>query len=434
MVDIVKQIKEYSIKDVILTETGINTSTRKNTKCPICGGGVKTGCFKVYGSNTYSCFSCGSGGSAIDFVKDLHQTTAKEAINYISNKYLNIITDKKPNYKAFSKKIIKAKETELQAQTINDKEVNNKFIDIVKSLQRTVNSKEYQYLLKRGFDEVACKSYGFYWFDIKNYAEISKQLLEAFEIKRLIESGIFSEKGKLKFYKHRILIAYRHGNEIQHLQARSLPKETDKIKYLFSGGKRTVFNAQNLTKIDKNIKEIYFCEGAFDAVSIELLEKLDNRKVKAIALGSVNGNEKAIKHIVDFCIKENKYPVFAFDSDKVGIQAATKMSKSNLVSEMTKKGLLFTTATANGKDFNIELINRLNGKDFNTELGKKQNELIYNIDTDVFLSCKNWLNTLKINSFYSFKESFRESLNFLSEFDNCNFRIIENNRIIIIKE
>lgn len=426
MIDLVQQIKEYNIRDIIYTESGIEV-LKKNTQCPVCGGGVQSGCFSVGNANLYKCFSCGVGGSAIDFIKDLHHTTPKEAINYIANKYLNIITGEKVNYKTFSKKVIKAAPTENKQTTINDKEVNNKFVDIVKSLQTTVNSKEYQYLLNRGFDEVTCKTYGFYWFDAKNYAEISKLLLEAFEVERLVKSGIFSEKEKLRFYKHRILIAYKHGGDVQHLQARSLPEETDKMKYLFSGGKRTIFNAQNLKEITKETKYIYLCEGAFDAVSVELLKQQENEIIKAVALGSVNGNSKIIDYIIEYCTKENKTPVFAFDNDKAGIQAKEKVNISVLAEKIRKAGLLITTETPTAKDFNIDLQNSLNSPQ------KQIDKNIYNVGTDVYISCLDWLKTLKNYTSYSFDLKHKEALNFLSEFDNCKFRFIAGNKIVTLK-
>jgi len=419
----IELVKDYEIRNIILTESNIEV-LNKNTICPLCGGGVKTGCFGV-SKNKFKCFSCGESGTTIDFIMKITNLDFNETVNYIASKYLNIVDEFKPAKKIEYKPIKKAKKVEPQAETINDKEVNNYFISIVKSLQTTENSKEYDYLLSRGFDEVVCSEYGLNWFSIESYKEISTQLEKQFSIEKLVKAGVYSAKNKLRFFKHRILISYKHKADIQHLQARSLPAETNGSKYLFSGGKTTVFNAHNLNEISKETTKLIFTEGAFDSIAIELLHKRENENIKAVALGSVTFKPKTLKYLIDFC-KENKIqPVFGFDNDKAGAVATEKLLSSELMQEMRNKKISFFSLLPVSKDFNNDLINTIKTGAIN------DNNNFYNIDTEIYLSCLEWLKSLKNYTCYNVDNYHLESLNFISEFDNCKFRFIDNNKRII---
>ncbi len=415
----IQACKDYDIRNIIFTECNIEVGN-KNTNCPICGGGVNSGCFSVK-RNKFKCFSCGENGTTIDFLMKLYSMEFNNTVNDIAARYLNIIDEYKPTEKKAYKPIKVAAKVK-ESETINDKEVNNYFIQIVRSLQIT-NCKEYEYLKSRGFDEVVCAEYGLNWFTESNYQIISETLLNKFSSERLIKSGIFSKKGKLKFFKHRILISYKHNSDIYHLQARSLPAETQDIKYLFGGGERTVFNAQDLKAIPKDVKHLFFTEGAFDAISLELLYKAENTSVKAVSLGSVNGKVNVAVHILTFCKSRNIQPVFAFDNDKAGIEAKAKlMSKdSQLGSTLRTLNIPFAFHTATNKDYNNDLIELLKNEVSGLDPTK------YNVNTTDYMDCLKWLEGLDNYNTYDINQRFLSSLSFLNDTRITNFRIINNN-------
>jgi hypothetical protein len=93
--DLLEDVKAISIKSLIEKETK-SAFNKANilAECPFCGSGKgknKSSAFSVNKEkNFYKCFSCGSKGSTIDFMMNLHQTwKEKDSIKYLCEKYLN---------------------------------------------------------------------------------------------------------------------------------------------------------------------------------------------------------------------------------------------------------------------------------------------------------------------------------------------------------
>lgn len=81
------------IKPHLLEYLGTVSEQRQGNKwnCPICGSGTRSGgtpALEYYPeTNTFSCFSCGAGGSLIDLYKAMHKTDTKAAIKELATKY-----------------------------------------------------------------------------------------------------------------------------------------------------------------------------------------------------------------------------------------------------------------------------------------------------------------------------------------------------------
>lgn len=81
------------IKPHLLEYLGTVSEQRQGNKwnCPICGSGTRSGgtpALEYYPeTNTFSCFSCGAGGSLIDLYKAMHKTDTKGAIKELATKY-----------------------------------------------------------------------------------------------------------------------------------------------------------------------------------------------------------------------------------------------------------------------------------------------------------------------------------------------------------
>src|SRR5690554_2308074 len=94
----IEVIKAISLKDVIEQETGLRFKRRILQHCPFCNSGNhghsnSDSAFSIKESGMKSffyCFSCGRGGSILDFIKEYHEISLKEAIGYIEQKYLNL--------------------------------------------------------------------------------------------------------------------------------------------------------------------------------------------------------------------------------------------------------------------------------------------------------------------------------------------------------
>ena len=92
----IEKVKQIDIKVLIEKETG--SYFDKNNmleKCPFCGSGKGTNQSPAFSikkkDNFFKCFSCGTGGSTIDFVIAINTGWKKhQAINYLKEEYLGI--------------------------------------------------------------------------------------------------------------------------------------------------------------------------------------------------------------------------------------------------------------------------------------------------------------------------------------------------------
>lgn len=94
----IEKVKIISIKNAIETETGLRFKRGILQHCPFCNSGNNgqrnsDSAFCIKKSHTgdyFYCFSCGEGGSVIDFVMKYNNLELKEAIKYLEQRYLGI--------------------------------------------------------------------------------------------------------------------------------------------------------------------------------------------------------------------------------------------------------------------------------------------------------------------------------------------------------
>lgn len=92
----IEKVKQIDIKALIEKETGLCfNKTHQLEKCPFCGSGKGTNQSPAFSikakDNFFKCFSCGSGGSTIDFVISLNSGwNEHRAIKYLQEEYLGI--------------------------------------------------------------------------------------------------------------------------------------------------------------------------------------------------------------------------------------------------------------------------------------------------------------------------------------------------------
>jgi len=78
-----EKAKSVEMEEVFISLFGISNFTQ-NVNCPLHED--KSPSLRVYGK-TFYCFSCGKGGSAIDFIKAYKEYSVKEAIDYLSENF-----------------------------------------------------------------------------------------------------------------------------------------------------------------------------------------------------------------------------------------------------------------------------------------------------------------------------------------------------------
>lgn len=94
---------------------------------------------------------------------------------------------------------------------------------------------------------------------------------------------------------------------------------TDKIRYKNSKGEIIPFNREYITIEPGANKNIYLCEGIFDALSIEEMGK------KAIALNSTSNVNKFIEYMKQYPTASKYNYILCFDNDTAGEKATNEM-------------------------------------------------------------------------------------------------------------
>lgn len=105
-----------------------------------------------------------------------------------------------------------------------------------------------------------------------------------------------------------IIIPYFRDNDIVGIKKKNVNSSED-ISYLSEGNTKYY-----LLEVNKNKKEIFVCEGEFDAISLYTLE------VNAIAVGGV-GKWKSVINV----LRRYEKVYIAFDSDMAGVKAANAL-------------------------------------------------------------------------------------------------------------
>lgn len=286
--------RNYSIID-IAKRLGFEIDRNNKSICPFHNDTNPSLSFNIK-DNYYHCFSCGASGDNIKLVKEVLHCSFNEAINFITGN----------NYQYTNKSNTKKEIT-------NDK-VKIDYSNIYKTFVDLLNNEEaLQYLEKRCItkNQVIEHKIKNIPKDKKEQFLIIKKLLEVYNEKDLINSGIISKSKEynnlyLFHYKHRLIIPYFNidGETINSIQGRTIDEDI-KPKYLFN--KNANDSIYNIDKIG-DIKDIIICEGVIDCLSLERLG------YNAIALSGAT----KINILRDYPILE-KYNIYSFsDNDKAG--------------------------------------------------------------------------------------------------------------------
>ncbi|MBS2101275.1 CHC2 zinc finger domain-containing protein, partial [Carboxylicivirga linearis] len=173
----IEKVKQIDIKALIEKETGVHfNKANQLEKCPFCGSGQGTNHSPAFSVNTrknyFKCFSCGSAGSAIDFVMLFNNGwNEHKAITYLQEDYLGIRDVFKPS-----------------AQTNT-----SSFDKMLFAIRNNPITKASEYLKSRGIDAESLPQ-GSYWYDSLSNAIVFTDTNNQLINRRMINP----EKGKPK--------------------------------------------------------------------------------------------------------------------------------------------------------------------------------------------------------------------------------------------
>jgi len=253
-------------------------------------------------TNSFYCFATGMGGDVINFYADFKKIDNKEAI-VILCRTLGLDNG---NGKTNANYESKHKKSERKID-------QRKCIEIYHSLEKYcggVDERALEYLTgpKRGLTEDSVKK--FKLFAIKDSDGTIDFLLNSFHLDQLKASGLFNEKGRFVFIKHRLIIPYLDGDQVVYLRGRVIPEyESNDIgKYIGLSGQtaRRLFNMNDLKNLAEGT-EVLLCEGEFDTM------RAVQQGIKAVGVPGVNNfpnNGKELLEILDVYI--------CFDNDEPG--------------------------------------------------------------------------------------------------------------------
>jgi DNA primase len=265
------------------------------------------------GEWVFKCFgSCGKSGDVINFYQYMEGLTLKGAIEELCTKLgyydksrpiTNNILDNSVGVRRYQER---QKVKEMRKEQKKRKSYHYIFAAL-KNFCGELDDDVREYLCKRrGFDEKTLKDFKI--FNIGNYRNAKRFLLQNFNSKELRESGIF-EKNKDKFTltRNRVIIPTIVGGEIVNLKGRYLHEGQDKVpEYLVKYGYTTYKNIQPIKglffneDILKDMEEgshLYLCEGELDAMS---LQERGKKAISLLGVGNYTGS--MLKRLAPFNI------------------------------------------------------------------------------------------------------------------------------------
>ncbi len=366
----------------------------------------------------FKCFSCGAGGSAINFVQNYEGISFIEALKKLSEKYKiewqKYINQRKININPVEKR---GWEINKEASTFfsynlkngNNEEVN-KYVNLRKLNDETItkfsigfsgsNSTLSNFLKKKGFNDEEIIKYG-----LAKRSKNNSETLNDYFINRLM-FPIEDKNGNIVGFSGRVI---NKGKYVKYLNSPETP--------IFKKSK-IIYNIHN-AKISANLKkELIVVEGFMDVIS--LFKSGIENSVATMGTSFTNDHMNLISGITNNI-------TLAFDSDVPGINASIKTSKILIKNKMKVKIVDIPT----GKDFdelfnlgkNIVVKTLENKKEFldfyKTKIYEKLNKNKENINFELIRDL------LKVLSLYEDKMLIDFNLNEISEKFNISKDIIK---------
>lgn len=302
------KIKTLPIVSLYESETSkqarrVNFGKSSGNFCPICGSGShqnKTGalCLDV-NKNVFYCFSCGAGGSVVDFVMKLRRLDFIGAADYLNNEYFNgtATDDDRARTVAptFKQKVLTPQpSTTADAQNLArpiDGEVNAKIYELTAAAPDCPDC--LAYLDGRGITADLRARWSITTYRAADFDDIAAELTRLFGVDRLRAAGVVAGQSNYFFFKrHRIIIFNRNRDgKFLNIKARALPSDIDDYarrtggkelnKYNGTAAALYPFATRALYEVPKG-SDVLLVEGELDAIAAN---ELADGSAAAVAIG-----------------------------------------------------------------------------------------------------------------------------------------------------
>jgi DNA primase len=381
--ELIDLIKQQSLSNFVKNFSKLIPAGKDRYKgnCPF--HKEKTPSFYIDDEKKYfKCFGCNEAGDIIKFTSKIKNLEFNDAINFLKEYY------------NFNYNVIKT-----YAKNENLYQASAKISSFFQQeFQKNINAKDYIYDKRLINEETVIKfQIGFCPNKEKflNFLENEKISLEV-----VLKLGILIQKETKNYllFENRITFPILNiKNQIIAFGARTisnqLPKYINSKESILFSKKNTLFNIQN---IKKNSDYLLIVEGYLDVIS---LNQYNITKNVCATLGTALSDE-----LIALILSYTKNPIFCFDSDEAGMNAAFKSAIKILqfIKPNVKVSFLILSET---KDFD-ELV-KIREKNYILNLIKEKKEEIQ--DFIFYKILKKYPNILNPNEKIAFEKEINET-------------------------
>ena len=270
----------------------------------------------------FHCFGCHKGGDVIKFLMDIDHISFVEAVEKLANRIgyqLTFEGGKQSDYKPGLKSRLIAANT--AAQTFYQNQLNS-------NPDAQVGR---DFLIKRGFDRVACESFGVGyapddWDQLTKYLRSQGFTNEELDLAGLSKEG---QKGMIDRFRNRLIWPIRNiSGDVVGFGARKLSEEDQGPKYLNTSETPIYKKSQVLYGLDRAKKEIatkrqvVVVEGYTDVMACHLAGV-----TTAVATCGTAFGDDHIRILRNLLMDDDAFRgevIFTFDGDAAGQKAALR--------------------------------------------------------------------------------------------------------------
>lgn len=167
---------------------------------------------------------------------------------------------------------------------------------------------------KKGLSRETQEAAGLRW--LADWDVADKGLKAAFDVETLKTFGLVTDKGRLRFWKHRLLFPFWVKGKPVFFAGRDIDAQGDDRRFdNLSGSVPCPYNVDDLAEARRTGRPLFICEGYTDCLTLTQSGRL------AVALGGTQGFKPA--WAADF---EGLEVYLAFDGDRAGREAARKVA------------------------------------------------------------------------------------------------------------
>lgn len=225
----------------------------KSMRCPLPGHEDRHPSFAFFfQTNTWKCFGCGRGGSAIDLVAAVLECSVAEAANWLDSGQDRLLIANPAG------QITDDTGFSGCAASTPDPQIYRALLSM-SPLSRAARD----YLHSRGFSDATIAH--FHLGYLATAPSVLFDLIRLFGRSRLHRAGLLSSRraARLTLPSNSIVFPFLSGQHVNYLQCRLMPDAKGPRWMGLSGIKKPVFNSD----IIQSAKTIYVCEGATDVLS-----------------------------------------------------------------------------------------------------------------------------------------------------------------------